>query len=206
MPKIHARPSASRRIRHRAIPCVMQRPGIWKNARKVIAPAPGRAVYDRVAKPDQIYALVHSIVGAAIESRSAGCQNTERLTIMTRPDQLIRARFIAPSRIAIEFADGRRFSLDAVLLGMPMDRIDWSALKASPRGEKIVVRGIKGDAIPIDSATLRYLVDNEYATKIDKSIRDLHLTPAEQEKVSIGSKLTRDQRWYDVGDEDDLCE
>lgn len=125
---------------------------------------------------------------------------------MIVPEKLAHARFVRPSTIKLEFADGQKFSMTIGLLDMPSDQINWPTLKESPGGEKVVVKGRKGNSIPIDSATLRYLVDDKYAAKIDKSISDLHMTLTEQEECSRLSKLTRDPRWYDVGDEDDLFE
>jgi hypothetical protein len=118
-------------------------------------------------------------------------------------EQLTSAAFVEPSRIKLEFVDRRSFVLPIELLGMPADRIDWQTLKASPDGEKIVVKGIKGDPIPIDSGTLRYLVDEKYAAKIDKSIRDLHIPIEEARSATVDAPI--DPRWADV-DDDDLFE
>ena len=60
--------------------------------------------------------------------------------------------------------------------------------------------------LQLDSASLRYLVDGVYAAKIDQSIRDLHMTPVEFDEAARLSKLTRDPRWNEVGDENDLFE
>lgn len=150
-------------------------------------------------------ALPSPMPGTSVQSASAETSDPMRLT-MIRPEQLAGASFVAPSTITLKFADGRLFSLAAERLGMPMDRIDWLTLQASPDGEMITVKRIKGGPIPIDSATLRYLVDEKYAATIDKSINDLHIPPAEFDEAAKRSKLSRDPRWYDVGAEDDLFE
>ena len=127
------------------------------------------------------------------------------------PEQLARARFVAPATIELEFVDGRRFALAVELLAKPvndffLDRMDWQSLEVSPDGDKIIVKRIKGGPIPIDSASFRYLVDEKYAARIVKSISALHMTPTEAEEASGLSKITRDPRWSEVGDEGDLFE
>jgi hypothetical protein len=67
-------------------------------------------------------------------------------------ERLKRAAFVAPSTLELEFVDGLRF-LNAELLGIPMDQLDWSTVKVSPGGEGIVVNGVDCDSVPIDSAT-----------------------------------------------------
>ena len=118
---------------------------------------------------------------------------------------LMAARFIAPSSIRLQFSD-KTFVLPVKRLEMPCGQINWRTAKASKTGEKMTVKGVKGGEVPIDSATLRYLVDKDYAAKVDQSISDLHMTPAEAKDAAKRSKRTRDPRWNDVGKEDDLFE
>jgi hypothetical protein len=70
-------------------------------------------------------------------------------------------------------------------LGMPIERINGSTLAASPNGENIVVLGIKGDTVPIDAATLRYLVDETYAAKMDAELRRLQFTDEELRQLDL---------------------
>jgi len=98
-------------------------------------------------------------------------------------ERLTRARFVSPSTIELDFIDGRRFSLAIELLDMPSDRIDWRTLEASPGGEKAIVKGIKGDPVPIDSATLRYLADKNYAAIIDAKLKGQQFTEEELERI-----------------------
>jgi hypothetical protein len=102
---------------------------------------------------------------------------------MVGPEQLAGAAFAAPATIKLDFADGSRFSLAIGLLGMPLDRIIWSTLEVSPSGDKVVFKGIKGDPVPIDSATLRYLVDKKYAAMMDAKLKDLQFTEEELERI-----------------------
>lgn len=115
-------------------------------------------------------------------------------------EKLTRAKFVSPSTIELDFVDGRRLSLAIEALGMPLDRIDWPTLEASPCGGKAVVRGIKGDLVPIDSATLRYLVDEKYAAKVDDSLKALQFS---REELAL---MARDNpppaNWYDEPEQD----
>jgi hypothetical protein len=118
----------------------------------------------------------------AIHSTSA--ENAVPLQLMKIcPDQLVDARFVSPSMIELEFVDGLRRSLAIGLLGMPVDRINWPTLKASVDGTKVIVNGIKGDPVTIDAATLRYLVDEKYAAKMDAKLKSLQFTEEELERM-----------------------
>jgi hypothetical protein len=115
-------------------------------------------------------------------------------------ERLRRAGFVPPSTIELEFVDGLRSLLAIDLLGMPVDRINWMTVTASPAGDKMTVNGIKGDAIPIDSATLRYLVDEKYAAKMDQTLKSLQFSRDEL------AELARDNPppswWYDEPEQD----
>jgi hypothetical protein len=96
---------------------------------------------------------------------------------------LVSARYIQPLSISLQFAD-RQFTLEAASLGMPVDRIRWDTAAISPTGDAMTVRGIKGETIPIDSSTLRYLVDPSYAAKMDAALKDLQFSRAELEEMA----------------------
>jgi hypothetical protein len=115
-------------------------------------------------------------------------------------DKLTAATFVPPSKIRLVFADDQRFSLAIGRIGMPVDRIDWQTLKLSPGGETVVVKGIKGDAVPIDSGTLRYLVDKAYAAKIDESLERLQFSRRELEEMARDNPPPSE--WYDVVEPD----
>jgi hypothetical protein len=101
----------------------------------------------------------------------------------TRSEHLMRARFVRPSSIKLQFAD-KSFLLKIDLLGMPVDRIRWETASASPAGVSMIVQGIKGEKIPIDSSTLRYLVDRNYAAKIDSSLKSLQFSRQELQEMA----------------------
>ncbi len=114
--------------------------------------------------------------------------------------QLACATFVRPSTIELEFVDGLRTSLPIALLGLPLDRIKWSTLKVSRSGDKITVKGIKGDPVPIESSTLRYLVDKKFAVEIDQSLESLQLSREELAEMA-GTTPPPDQ-WYDEPERD----
>lgn len=149
----------------------------------------------------QNHAPVYVVTGGQLIA--AGNNAPPLMAKTVRPDHLLRSQFVPPSTLNLNFADAC-FSLDVHLLEIPMDQMQWSTATASQAGDAMMVQTVDGESIPIDSATLRYLVDPPYAAKIDKSIRDLHMTPAEAREAAERSKRTRDPRWYEVGDEDDL--
>ena len=99
-----------------------------------------------------------------------------------RPDCLVGVRFAPPSSISLTFSD-KAFDLSIERLEMPLDRINWSSVVASPTGEKMTVNGIKGEAIPIDSSVLRYLVDPDYAAMMDAKLKSLQFTEEELERL-----------------------
>jgi hypothetical protein len=149
----------------------------------------------------QNHAPVYVVAGG--QFISVGNNAVPLVAETVRPDHLLRSQFVPPSTLDLSFAD-TRFSLDVHLLEIPMDQMQWNTATASRTGDAMMVQTENGESIPIDSATLRYLVDPQYAAKIDKSISDLHMTPAEAQEAAELSKRTRDQRWNEVGDEDDL--
>lgn len=100
-----------------------------------------------------------------------------------RPDHLLHAHYVGPSSIKLKFAD-KRFTLDVSLLGMPVDRFRWETVAASPIGESMTVQGIKGEKIPIDSSTLRYLVDPVYAAEMEASLQRLQLSREELQEIA----------------------
>jgi hypothetical protein len=101
-----------------------------------------------------------------------------------RPQQLLRAHFLPPVTIELTFADGRSFSLPIERLGMPVDRIRWSTAKASPTGEIMVLTGTKGDDVPIESSTLRYLVDQDYAKELEAALGSVRLSREELREMA----------------------
>jgi len=105
------------------------------------------------------------------------------MPVPNRPEYLVSARFVPPESIDLQFAD-RRFTLNIGLLGMPVDRINWSTAKASPAGEAMTVRGVRKDEIPIDSSTIRYLVDSNYAAKMDATLKSLQFSREELQQMS----------------------
>ena len=101
-----------------------------------------------------------------------------------RPDHLIRVAFVKPTGLKLKFADGRDFVLAISRLEMPIDRLSWATVEASKDGTTIVVKAKKGEVIPIDASSLRYLVDSEYAKGIDNALESLRLTEDEMNDMA----------------------
>jgi hypothetical protein len=99
-----------------------------------------------------------------------------------RPDHLVQALY-AEGKLQLSFGDGQFFPLAVERLGMPVDRINWPTATASPGGESMMVQGIKGDPVPVDSATLRYLVDKHYAAMMDAKLKSLQFTDEELDRI-----------------------
>src|SRR5262245_55595548 len=91
---------------------------------------------------------------------------------------LVSARFAPSSTIKLTFGDAS-FSLPIKRLEIPPDRIQWKTVTASPAGDALSVRAAKGELIKIDSATLRYLVEERYAAKVDAALKSSQFTREE---------------------------
>jgi hypothetical protein len=109
-------------------------------------------------------------------------------------DHLASARYVQPGTLELKFEDGKSYSLAVERIGMPVDRIKWLTAKASPGGESMMVLGIKGDPVPVDSATLRYLVDKDYAAQMDASLKTLQFTDEELDRIVRDNPAPRE--WY----------
>jgi hypothetical protein len=110
-------------------------------------------------------------------------------------EHLIEARYVRPAKIFLLFADGFAASLPIKALEIPVNRMRWSTLKVAQSGEKVIMKGIKGDLVPIDATTLRYLVDKDYAAKMDKSLESLQFSREELAELARNNPPPRE--WYD---------
>ena len=99
-----------------------------------------------------------------------------------KPEHLLSARFLPPSTITVAFSD-KTFSLPNELLQMPVDRIQWPTLAASPDGASLTVRAIKGEEVVIAARTLRYLVDKDYAAQVDATLKHAQFDRNELEEL-----------------------
>ena len=101
-----------------------------------------------------------------------------------QPEQLASVQFIRPQTVDLVFADGLHAHLSIEALDLPEERINWSSVEMSRAGDAITVTGVKGDLASIDSATLRYLVDKDYASAMDQSVESLQLSRDELKKLA----------------------
>ncbi|MEI7685891.1 MAG: hypothetical protein WCL32_12760 [Planctomycetota bacterium] len=96
-----------------------------------------------------------------------------------REDSLVSAKFLPPKAIRLRFKDGLDCELLLSSLEMDDDQIVWSSVAASATGESMVAKTKRGEDIPIDAGTLRYLADPDYAREVDRKLKGLQLTSAE---------------------------
>lgn len=100
------------------------------------------------------------------------------------PEHLASAKYVSRGKIELVFQDGLHALLDVKRLGMPTGKIDWKTCAAMLDGSSIVVSTPKGEKIPIDSGSLRYLVDPDYATKMDEALSAVRLSRDELAEIS----------------------
>jgi hypothetical protein len=92
------------------------------------------------------------------------------------PEQLRKARLISAQTIEVVFADGLRRKLSIDDLGIDIEQFKWDTVKASPDGDAILIKSKAGKDIPMDSGSIRCLVDPEYANKIIEAINAVKLS------------------------------
>lgn len=110
------------------------------------------------------------------------------------PWQLTSAEFLPPSSLELEFAD-KVFVMPVADLEIPDGLVAWETAEASKSGDKMIVKGAGGKDVPIDAATLRYLVDPDYAAIIDAQLSKLQFTDDELERLCKDAKPS--QEWFD---------
>jgi hypothetical protein len=117
--------------------------------------------------------------------QSLGAALETVLTPTCRQDHLSEVRFLRQSAtFELRFEDGFSAQLPVAKLGMPVNRVRWETAVVSPSGEKLHLTGIRGDAIPIDTTTLRYLVDSNYAEEVNKTLKSVRLSRNELRELA----------------------
>jgi hypothetical protein len=148
----------------------------------------GRAVEVRHIKNPypQTARVAMAVISVSTVSSSSAGQAKYKVSDV-RQNYLVAAT-LEQDLLKLQFAD-KTFSLTIndllEQLGMPRDRIDWATLTTSPSGESMIVKGIKGDLVPFDSSTLRYLVDERYASEMDAKLVRLQFTDEELENLAL---------------------
>jgi hypothetical protein len=118
-------------------------------------------VSDRVLR----FARIQEVVYAQSEDYDDSVQLTHL------PDEhLLSAKLVRPLVIRLEFADGKKWDLRISRLGLPLSRINWETIAVSPEGHSITFTAIKGELIQVLGSKLRYLVDTDYAKKVDSEV------------------------------------
>ncbi len=62
---------------------------------------------------------------------------------------------------------------------MPVDEIRWGAAAVTPAGDALTLTTTAGETIPIKAATLRYLVDKDFAVEAERKDAAVRLSRAE---------------------------
>jgi hypothetical protein len=86
---------------------------------------------------------------------------------------LVAAEYLSAATIRVSFADGNSFTLVIGDLELPTDKLRWETASAASTGEEMLVEASDGDVIPIDSASIRSLVDPEYARELERAFLKL---------------------------------
>lgn len=148
-----------------------------------------------IAEPNRIYAFVSpGLMPRRTAMSSAADKGRTIKAIPIRVDHLTQVRFKKPGSLVLTFADGVRQVLQTSKLGMPPSRFLWANASVSSDGKFMTVTGVKGDEVPIDSATLRYLVDEVYASRVDAELKALQFSSTELDDLSTDSMPPED--WY----------
>jgi hypothetical protein len=106
----------------------------------------------------------------------------------------------------VRFADGLAGTWSFSTLGLDMSNMKVETIRAPKNGTGISVKSIQNEDLLLDSSMVRYKIDPKYAAMIDHAIAELHLPLEEAREAARLSEVTRDPRWNEVGDEDDLFE
>jgi hypothetical protein len=113
---------------------------------------------------------------------------------VSRLDQLTSVEFVSPCSLELEFSD-KLFVMAVADLEIPDGLVVWDTVKVSEFGDKITVNGTNGKLVPIDAATLRYLVDPDYAEILDAQLAKLQFTDEELDRLCKDAKPS--QEWFD---------
>lgn len=84
----------------------------------------------------------------------------------TQPDVVFNARYVRPSRFFLRFADGYEGVWTFAQLGLDMSNMKPATIRATG-GKKLVVKSKWGDDVELDCSSLRTLVDDDYAARLE---------------------------------------
>lgn len=117
---------------------------------------------------------------------------------MGRPDHLAKARCTSPSSVELTFADAFVARLTLAQMGLAMGEVDLRTSEAVDAG--LSIRSRQGrKKLVIDSATLRYVADPEYAARLDNSVAKLQIPSERLERIAAQHKPP--QEWYDSAED-----
>jgi len=79
------------------------------------------------------------------------------------PDHIVEARFVRPSQMFIQFADGFSGTWTFAVLKLNMKYMKLNTIRAASSGTTVEVKSKWGDDVQLDASSLRILVDSSYA-------------------------------------------
>lgn len=134
---------------------------------------------------------------------SLGLSPSSTLT-PTRPtvptDKLIAARHILPSSLEVTFADGLSSHFTLEQLGIKPGEVDLRTARADETGVAILLAN-SDESFLIDSATLRYMADLDYAAAMDRAVAGMLIPSEELERTA--ARYQPPQEWYDEVEDQD---
>jgi hypothetical protein len=109
------------------------------------------------------------------------------------PDQLTEARCVDGLSVSLTFADQFVATVSLSQLGLAADEVNLRTAKATPAG--LVVKSKSGRKFVIDSSTLRYVADPDYAARLDDAVAAMRIPSDRLERIAAQNQPPQD--WYD---------
>lgn len=113
----------------------------------------------------------------------------------TYPERVIEARYVRTSRLFLRFADGLEGTWSFRQLCLDMSNMKVTSIKASASGNCIRVKSKWGDDVELDTSSIRWLIDPEYAARLEAEIAAMQIPSERLERIA--AKNQPPQEWYD---------
>jgi hypothetical protein len=89
--------------------------------------------------------------------------------LIRRPDRLTAAQYERPSKVRLSFADGLSGVWSFQHLELEMSGMKVTTIKSSASGEFMEITSKWNEAVEIDAASLRAMIDPSYAAELEKA-------------------------------------
>lgn len=90
-----------------------------------------------------------------------------------RPDRVMEAKYVRPSRLFLRFIDGLEGTWTFGQLDLDMSNMKLSTVRASDAGNWVEVKSKLGENVKLDSSSLRVLIDPKFAAEIEEKLNIL---------------------------------